>query len=56
MATALALIPTDLSETKIDVYASTDAGYTWEFVSSVARGGEALPNNGLTPIWEPFIE
>ncbi|KAI7776794.1 bnr asp-box repeat domain protein [Diaporthe eres] len=49
-------IPTDLSETKIDVYASTDAGYTWEFVSSVARGGEALPNNGLTPIWEPYIE
>lgn len=49
-------IPTNLSETKIDVYASTDAGYTWEFVSSVARGGEALPNNGLTPIWEPFIE
>lgn len=49
-------IPTNLSETKIDVYASTDAGYTWEFVSSVARGGEALPNNGLTPIWEPYIE
>lgn len=48
-------IPTDLSETKIDVYASTDGGYTWEFVSNVASGGEALPNNGLTPIWEPFI-
>ncbi|KAL1862947.1 hypothetical protein Daus18300_008278 [Diaporthe australafricana] len=49
-------IPTDLSETKIDVYASTDGGYTWEFVSNVATGGEALPNNGLTPIWEPFID
>ncbi|KAJ0162216.1 hypothetical protein CTA2_4919 [Colletotrichum tanaceti] len=48
-------IPTDLSLTKIDVYASTDAGVTWEFVSSVASGGEARPNNGLTPVWEPFF-
>ena len=48
-------IPTDLSETRIDVYASLDGGYTWEFVSHVAHGGEALPNNGLTPVWEPFL-
>lgn len=48
-------IPTNLSNTQIDVYASTDAGYTWEFVSHVAAGGEALPNNGVTPVWEPFI-
>ena len=48
-------IPTDLSKTKIDVYASRDSGVTWEFVSSVASGGKALPNNGLTPVWEPFL-
>lgn len=48
-------IPTDLGSTQIDVYASRDGGYTWEFVSHVAAGGEALPNNGLTPVWEPFI-
>jgi hypothetical protein len=48
-------IPTDLSLTKIDVYASTDAGLTWKFVSSVASGGRAVPNNGETPVWEPFM-
>ncbi|RYP67757.1 hypothetical protein DL771_007090 [Monosporascus sp. 5C6A] len=48
-------IPTDLSKTKIDVYASTDGGVNWSFVSSVASGGEARPNNGLTPVWEPFL-
>jgi len=48
-------IPTDLSETKIDVYASLDKGYTWEFVSHVASGGAAQPDNGVPAIWEPFI-
>lgn len=48
-------IPNDLSQTQIDVYASTDKGYTWSFVSHVAHGGEALPDNGLTPVWEPFL-
>lgn len=48
-------IPTDLSQTLIEVYASRDKGYTWEFVSHVALGGEALPNHGLTPVWEPFL-
>jgi hypothetical protein len=48
-------IPTDLSQTKIDIYASKDGGYTWSFVSSVASGGRAEPTNGLTPVWEPFL-
>ncbi|KAF5023548.1 hypothetical protein F66182_4415 [Fusarium sp. NRRL 66182] len=48
-------IPTDLSQTLIEVYASRDKGYTWEFVSHVALGGEAFPNPGLTPVWEPFL-
>lgn len=48
-------IPTDLSKTKIDVYASVDKGYSWEFVSHVASGGAAIPDNGVPAIWEPFI-
>lgn len=48
-------IPTDLSQTQIDLYASTDRGKSWKFVSHMARGGEARPNNGLTPVWEPFL-
>lgn len=48
-------IPTDLSQTQIDVYASEDKGYTWHFVSRVASGGAAIPNNGIPAIWEPFI-
>ncbi|RDL31898.1 Oligoxyloglucan reducing end-specific cellobiohydrolase [Venustampulla echinocandica] len=48
-------IPTDLSSTHIDVYASEDNGYTWKFVSHVASGGAAHPNNGIPAIWEPFI-
>lgn len=64
-------IPADLSITQLELYASTDKGYvlrdfyptpthnllrqTWNFVSHVARGGEALPNNDETPVWEPFL-
>ncbi|KAJ5978947.1 hypothetical protein N7501_002289 [Penicillium viridicatum] len=48
-------IPTDLSSTHIDLYASQDDGVNWKFVSHIAAGGEALPNNGLTPVWEPFL-
>jgi hypothetical protein len=48
-------IPKDLSKTQIELYASTDKGVTWKFVSHIAAGGEALPNNGLTPVWEPFL-
>ena len=48
-------IPDDLSQTQIDLYASTDKGYTWNFVSHIAHGGPAQPVNGLTPVWEPFL-
>jgi len=48
-------IPSDLSSTHLELYASRDDGKTWEFVSHVASGGEAVPNNGLTPVWEPFL-
>ena len=36
-------------------YLHTGCRYTWNFVSHIAAGGEALPDNGLTPVWEPFI-
>ena len=48
-------IPTDLNYTQIDVYASLDKGYTWHFVSKVASGGAAIPDNGIPAIWEPFL-
>jgi hypothetical protein len=48
-------IPTDLSKTQIDLYASTDKGTTWKFVSHIAAGGVAKPDNGQTPVWEPFL-
>jgi hypothetical protein len=48
-------IPADLNYTQIDVYASEDKGYTWHFVSRVASGGAAIPDNGIPAIWEPFL-
>ncbi|KAE9987900.1 hypothetical protein EG328_001327 [Venturia inaequalis] len=48
-------IPEDLSATQLELYASTDKGRTWNFVSHVARGGRAIPNNDETPVWEPFL-
>jgi hypothetical protein len=48
-------IPTDNSATKIDMYASTDHGVTWSFVSSIATGGKAIDTNGNTPVWEPYF-
>ncbi len=48
-------IPNDLSRTQIDVYVSSDNAESWSYVSTVANGGEAIPDNGLTPVWEPFL-
>jgi len=41
--------------TKIDLYASTDKGKTWDFVSHVAQGGRPNTTNGADPIWEPYL-
>ncbi|GAB3395714.1 hypothetical protein GCM10027568_28220 [Humibacter soli] len=41
--------------TKIQMYASTDSGVTWQFLSTVATGGGASTTNGATPVWEPFL-
>jgi hypothetical protein len=48
-------IPDDLSQTQLDLYASRDQGKTWSFESHIAAGGKAIPNNGETPVWEPFL-
>ncbi|MEU0030582.1 RICIN domain-containing protein [Streptomyces sp. NPDC006335] len=48
-------VPGDRSATKIDMYASTDHGLTWTFVSNIATGGRAVSDNGYTPVWEPFF-
>jgi hypothetical protein len=45
----------DFSTTKIVLYASTDRGLTWQFLSTVAEGGAPVPENGYTPVWEPFL-
>ncbi|WVW83138.1 hypothetical protein I302_105156 [Kwoniella bestiolae CBS 10118] len=46
-------VPPDLSATRIEIYASTDLGKTWSFVSHVAQG-EGF-KQGANPIWEPFL-
>jgi len=43
------------NSTIVDLYASTDKGYTWKFVSNVARGSGPSTQNGVPCIWEPYI-
>jgi hypothetical protein len=45
----------DFSSTSIELYASTDRGVTWKFLSTIAQGGAPVPENGHTPVWEPFL-
>ncbi len=45
----------NFSSTKIELYASLDGGVTWDFLSTVAQGGPPIPENGNTPVWEPFL-
>ncbi|GAA3455719.1 sialidase family protein [Dactylosporangium matsuzakiense] len=45
----------DFTSTKIELYASRDRGLTWQHLSTVAQGGPPNPNNGGTPVWEPFL-
>jgi hypothetical protein len=48
-------IPGDFSSTNIQLYASTDKGASWEYVSTVAYGGPPNTDNGAPCVWEPFI-
>ena len=45
--------PDDLSKTSFEMYASTDAGRTWKYMSTLAAGGANVM--GDDPVWEPFI-
>jgi hypothetical protein len=45
----------DFSSTSIELYASIDRGVTWQFLSTIAQGGAPVPENGNTPVWEPFL-
>ncbi|WP_371403034.1 glycoside hydrolase [Kribbella sp. NBC_00662] len=45
----------NFGSTNIQLYASTDGGLTWQFLSTVAQGGPANTTNGATPVWEPFL-
>jgi hypothetical protein len=45
----------DFTSTAIELYASRDDGLTWVHLSTVAQGGPPNPNNGGTPVWEPFL-
>lgn len=49
-------IPKDKSATDLLVYVSRDGGKSWEFLSSIIKGGRAIyPNKTETPVWEPFL-
>jgi len=49
-------VPKDMSSTELLVYVSRDGGKSWEFLSSIIKGGRAIyPNKGETPVWEPFL-
>ncbi len=43
------------TSTTIQLWASTDQGATWRYLSAVAVGGKADTTNGATPVWEPFL-
>ncbi|WP_407653676.1 sialidase family protein [Actinoplanes oblitus] len=45
----------NFTSTTIQLYASRDRGVTWTFLSTVAEGGAPIPENGNTPVWEPFL-
>ncbi|KAJ9148948.1 Bnr asp-box repeat domain protein [Pleurostoma richardsiae] len=49
-------LPADLSEAWLDLYASTDGGSNWDFVSHVVYApGPETTTNGNKAVWEPFL-
>jgi hypothetical protein len=63
-------LPNDLSSTELMLYKSSDGGRTWQFVSTIVKGGGAGPtipaSSAATessdssgklndPVWEPFL-
>ncbi|KAF2151512.1 glycoside hydrolase family 93 protein [Myriangium duriaei CBS 260.36] len=51
-----ASVPSDLSQAYIDLYVSSDAGSSWEWISHIAYGsGPETVDNGNKAVWEPFL-
>lgn len=48
-------IPKNFSTTNIELQASRDGGYTWEYVSTVVSSGPPNTANGAPCVWEPFV-
>ena len=50
-------VPLNFASTELAFYISRDHGKTWEFRSSVAKGGPPVEQNfdALGPVWEPNI-
>lgn len=52
-------IPNNLEKTELVLYKSVDGGFTWEYMSSIAKGGAAIVDNkdenSIRPIWEPYL-
>ena len=63
-------IPKDMSSTELLLYKSSDGGKTWEYMSSIVKGGGAGPTIPVSakatenfnatgkvndPVWEPFL-
>ena len=48
-------VPLDFTSTELSFYISRDHGKTWQFRSSVAKGGPPIEQNfgALGPVWEP---
>ncbi len=55
MFLARSVIPSDLSSTYDELDASLDGGAKWGSVSHIAEGGDAVSDNGLTLVWEPYL-
>ncbi|KAH7123161.1 hypothetical protein EDB81DRAFT_952086 [Dactylonectria macrodidyma] len=48
--------PRDLEEAYIDLYASTNKGQDWQFVSHIVYGpGREVIDRGQQAVWEPFL-
>ncbi|EHO53130.1 DUF5776 domain-containing protein [Lentilactobacillus kisonensis] len=48
--------PNDLSNTDLQFFSSKDLGRGWNYMSSIAKGGQNPTNKmGDDPVWEPYL-
>ena len=48
-------IPSNHSQTELDLYASTNHGLSWSYVSMIVAGGAPV-TSGSSPVWEPELQ